>query len=193
MAQSIGDLLWVALLTGSVPAALALATYGHSARQAQLDRRRQLYGEAVRAAMGWVEGYYRIRRRLLRNVGALIKHMHDLWDEVAFHQAWLATEAPALGWSYSQFVNQIKQSVGPLLTEAWAKQPHPMSDELPADENRPEALPEVIRARDRFLEDIRQHQSIWPWNRRKLYRRYRAELSQATIVANMTTVGLRSG
>ena len=193
MAQSIGDLLWVALLTGSVPGALALATYGHSARQAQLDRRRQLYGGAVRAAMGWVEGYYRIRRRSSRNAEALTKHMHDLWDEVAFHQAWLATEAPALGWSYSQFVKQIKQSVGPLLIEAWAKRPQPMSDELPADENRPEALPEVIRARDRFLEDIRQHQSIWPWNRRKLYRRYRVELSQATIVENMTTVGLRGG
>lgn len=177
MMQPIGDLLWAAIVTGSAPALLALATYSHSTRQAQLDRRRQLYSGAFRAAMGWVEGYYRVRRRSPDDESVVIKHLHDLWEEVDFYEGWLATEAPELGWSYGQLVEQIKRSVSPLITTAWAKPAEPMSDDLPKDELRPEALSEVTAARDQYLEDIRRHMSVWPWRRRELYRRYRASIA----------------
>jgi hypothetical protein len=186
VAQPFGDLLWAAVLTGLGPGLLVLATYGHSTRQAQLDRRRQLYGGAFRAAMGWVEGYYRVRRRSADDAELHANHLHDLWEEVAFYEAWLATEAPELGWSYRQLVRQIKQSVSPLITAAWSEPPKPMSEELPQDEQRPDTLPEVVRARDQFLEDIRRHTSIWPWNRRDLYRRYRGHVS---LVTNMGPPG----
>lgn len=174
MTQPIGDLLWAAILTGAGPGLFVLATYGLSTRQAKLDRRRQLYGGAFKAATGWVEGYYRVRRRLPDDAERLAKHMHDLWEEVAYYEAWLATEAPELGWSYRQLVRQIKQSVSPLITAAWSKPAQPMSEELADDEQRPDALPEVMRAREQYLEDIRRHMSLWPWSRWDLYRRYRA-------------------
>jgi hypothetical protein len=177
--QPIGDLIWAAVLTGSVPGLLALFTYGFSTRRAQLDRRRRLYGGAFRAAMGWVEGYYRVRRRSPAEEDRVIQHLHDLWEDVAFYEAWLATEAPELAWSYSQLVKQIKNSVRPLITDAWATDPQPMSDELPHDEQRPEALPEMIQARRQYLEDVRRHMSAWPLSRRDLYRRYHANVKES--------------
>lgn len=179
MTQPVGNLLWAAILTGAGPGLFALATYGHSTRQVTLDRRRQLYGGAFKAAWGWVEGYYRVRRRLPEDAENLLTHLHDLWEEVAYYEAWLATEAPELGWSYGQLVKQITQSVSPLIAAAWSKPPQPMSEELADDEQRPDTLPEGMRAREQYLGDIRRYMSIWPWSRWKLYRRYRAAQTRA--------------
>ncbi len=176
MTQPFGDLLWAAVLTGSAPGLIALMTYTHQSRQARYDRRRELYSGAFRAVMGWVEGYYRVRRRSPGDERRVVAHLHDLWEQVAFYESWLATEAPELGWSYRQLVRRVKDSVSPLITAAWATDPQPMADELPADELRPETLPDLLRARDQYLTDIRSHQSPWPWSRRELYRRYRADI-----------------
>ncbi len=177
MTQPFGDLLWAAVLTGSVPGLLALATYGHQSRQARQDRRRELYSGAFRAVMGWVEGYYRVRRRSRGDERLVVEHLHDLWEQVAFYEGWLATEAPELGWSYQRLAQQVKRSVSPLITAAWEMEPQPMKEELPAGETRPETLPEVLQARDQYLDDIRRHQSVWPWGRHQLRRRYRADVA----------------
>jgi hypothetical protein len=174
VSATFSELLWAAILTGAAPGLIALVTYAHQSGQSRRDRRRELYSGAFRAVMGWVEGYYRVRRRAAGDERQVVEHLHDLWEQVAFYESWLATEAPELGWSYHQLVLQVKRSVSPLITEAWAAEPQPMAEELPAGEPRPDRLPDVMRARDQYLADIRSHQSPWPWRRRRLRRRYRA-------------------
>lgn len=129
--------------------------------------------------MGWSEGYYMVRRRSRNDEDVVIKHLHDLWEDVAFYEAWLATESPELAWSYNQLIEQIKSSVRPLIIAAWATDPQPMSEELPDDEQRPECLPEVIRARKQYLDDVRRHMSAWPLSRRDLNRRYHSNAERS--------------
>jgi hypothetical protein len=176
MTQPFGDLLWAAILTGSAPALIALVTYAHQSSQGRQDRRRDLYSGAFRAVMSWVEGYYRVRRRSAADERLVVAHLHDAWDQIAFYESWLATEAPELGCSYRQLVQCVREAVGPLITEAWAADPHPMDEELPPGEPRPESIRKVVEARDEYLAAIRSHQSMLPWRRQALRRRYRAHV-----------------
>jgi hypothetical protein len=57
-----------------------------------------------------------------------------------------------------------------------------MSEKLPVEETRPERLPEVLRALDQYLDDIRCHQSMWPLSRRRLRRRYRTDIAVSCVV-----------
>jgi hypothetical protein len=67
----------------------ALAAYLAAKRQS----RRATYSEAVRAAVGWKEMLYRVRRRETGQERKLIDYMHDLQDQLSYYQAWIGSES----------------------------------------------------------------------------------------------------
>jgi hypothetical protein len=155
---------WAALGAAVISVAGALLTFYATAYKATRDRRRSLYSEAFRAAMSWVEVVYRVRRRTPAGQEDLLQHLHKLQEDIAYYQGWLATEAPALGVSYRRLVNGVRTEVGPLLREAWAEKVRPPWEGTPQGEKEPD----VAMVSAHYLEDVREHLSVWWWVRRRV-------------------------
>lgn len=104
----------------------ALVTMVVSRANVSANLRRDRYAQAVQALVAWVEFPYRVRRRTDDSpvtLSALASLAHDLQERLACHQAWIATEHPALARTYEQTLNAINQVVGPAVTEAWNTPP----------------------------------------------------------------------
>ena len=54
---------------------------------------------------------------------ALANHGHDLQERLALHQAWIATEHPALANTYAEARAALNRLIGPLISEAWGHSP----------------------------------------------------------------------
>ena len=90
------------------------------------DRRRDRYAEAVQTLVAWIEYPYRVRRRTddsPATLTALANHGHDLQERLALHEAWIATEHPALAQTYAATRATLNRLVGPLISEAWDHRP----------------------------------------------------------------------
>lgn len=90
------------------------------------NRRRDRYAEAVSTLVAWAEFPYRVRRRTddePATLSGLASLGHDLQERLACHQAWIATEHPAVAQAYADARATINAAVGPAVTEAWNSQP----------------------------------------------------------------------
>lgn len=117
------------------------------------NRRRDRYAEAVQTLVAWTEYPYRVRRRTddsPATLTALANQGHDLQERLALHQAWIATEHPALAQTYAAARSTLDRIVGPLISEAWEHCPVTKASAMnlrgwgPNDECR-EAIAEVQR------------------------------------------------
>ena len=134
---------------------------------AKRERRRVLYSEAVKSAVGWKEMLYRVRRREQGQERELINKFHDLQDELAYHQSWVGSESEHMQRSYDRLVAGVKGRTEPLITAAWAEPVRPVpGNARPGDEH-----PEVSDLTNTFLVDVRDHLSPWPWRRLKVRER----------------------
>lgn len=131
-------------------------------RAAARERRRQLYGEAYKAALTWKELYFRVRRR--RNSDdaryKLADRFHELHENLDFHRGWISTESVALWRSYCGLVDRVKGDYEPLIQEAWDKAALRPGKRMPKDELG--GLPDTRAAEKRFLRDVRWHLSLVP-------------------------------
>lgn len=124
------------------------------------ERQRDLYSKAYKAAMGWREMLYRVRRRAAGDEAerALIERFHELQEELDYYQGWIASESPWLGRSYCRLVADVKASCRQDIVAAWGE-----------TERRTAALgtlegdnsPDCGQTSERFLFDVRSHLSIW--------------------------------
>jgi hypothetical protein len=159
------------LLVVGIPAAAtivvgiiaALAAYLASKR----ERRRALYSEAIKAAVGWQEMLYRVRRREEGQERELISRFHDLQDQLTYYQAWVGSESAYMRRSYDELVGGVKALTEKSITKAWDEPVRP----LPGNSLSSDDHPDVGPLTDRFLRDVRSHLSPWPW--RKLAARSR--------------------
>ena len=90
------------------------------------DRRRNRYAEAVQTLVAWTEYPYRVRRRAdddPATLTALANHGHDRQERLALHQAWIATEHPALANTYAEARATLNRLVSPLISDAWDHAP----------------------------------------------------------------------
>jgi hypothetical protein len=170
--EGLSAFLWAILAAVVLSAVLGLFTYYVSTSRATRDRRRELYSEAYRAAMSWVEMVYRVRRRSTSIQDDLVKHLHQIQEDISYYEGWLSTEAPELGQSYSVFVSTIRTTVRPLLRQAWSHRARPPWKGTPVGEIEPN----IAAAKDAYLRDVREHLSSWWWVRRRVKRRYRGTL-----------------
>ena len=90
------------------------------------NRRRDRYAEAIQTLVAWTEYPYRVRRRTddtPATLTALANHGHDLQERFALHEAWIATEHPALAQTYAATRATLDRLVGTLISEAWDHRP----------------------------------------------------------------------
>lgn len=125
------------------------------------DRRRGLYGEALRAALAWQEMVYRVRRRREGTEAALIDRFHDMHDQLSYYTGWIGSESKYMSRSYRRLVMSIQTGTQPLISEAWKVEVRP----LPADSTPDDIHLDFDDDVQRFLADVRSHLSPWPWRR----------------------------
>lgn len=135
----------------------ALAAY----LSAKRDRRRRLYGEAVRAAMAWQELLYRVRRRGEDEGRALVHRFHTAQDQLSYYQAWVASDSKYMARSYERLVREVKTATEALIREAWDS---PVR-EIPGNARPGDSHPDLRHAQWRFMADVRSHLSPFPWRR----------------------------
>ena len=114
--------LWTAIAIPSAAVLGAILTMILSRVNEATNRRRDRYAEAIQTLVAWTEYPYRVRRRTddsPATLTALANHGHDLQERLALHQAWIATEHPALADTYAAARATLNRLVGPLISEAW--------------------------------------------------------------------------
>lgn len=161
--------VFAALLAGLV-ASISLAVNATSGRR---ERRRNLYSEAYRATMSWVEMAYRAHHAPPDD-GEFLANYHKLWEDLRYYEGWLLFESPNLGYSYARFKEAVERVCDTYIEEAWLRRsaaPKPL-EELPV-EPRPETYQEEL---DSFLEDVRDHLSPYPWRRTAMNRRVKKRI-----------------
>ncbi|WP_280483618.1 hypothetical protein [Nocardia farcinica] len=127
---------------------------------AQRDRRRQMFGEAFRAALEWREMLYRVRRRDNTDEGerAVIDKFHDLQERLDYYEGWIGSESKYMRRSYRKLVSEAKKATRDLIREAWDS-PGKRGNAENNDE-QPMINPDVQGG---FLRDVRHHLSLQPW------------------------------
>lgn len=135
------------------------------------DRRRKLYGEAVKAALAWKELLYRVRRRPSGDEGAreLISKFHEAQERLDFYHAWIGTESKSLSRSYDTLVRGVKSRTERSIKQAWEEDVR----DLPGSARPDDVHPNVDDLTERFLQDVRSHLAIGPHRRISLWFRNR--------------------
>src|SRR3954468_998730 len=128
-----------------------------------------MYSGAYRAALAWVELYYRVRRRDPENPHELVVLFHKAQEDIDYHQGWLTTESAALGRAYAAFVTKIKIEARPLIQKAWREPPCSPEDGLTVPDGD---HPNVEDAKRQFLADVGDHLSLSIERRLALKDRY---------------------
>ena len=114
-----------ALLAGVVAVAGALVsaalTYNLNQRAARRERQANVFAEALTVIEEYAELPYRIRRRPGTPDARheLTEQISQIQSRIAFHQAWLAIEAPAVADSYENLVRAAKTQAGQQMRQAW--------------------------------------------------------------------------
>jgi len=115
----------VALLAGVIAVAGALVsaalTYHLNQRATRRERQANVFAEALRVIEDYAELPYRIRRRsgTPESRHELTEQISQIQSRIAFHQAWLAIEAPSVAVPYQNLVRAAKAQTGRQMTQAW--------------------------------------------------------------------------
>jgi hypothetical protein len=104
-------------------ALIALLTYELNRRTARRERRALAFGEALSVVEDYAEMPYRIRRRsgTLEGRQQLTEEVSRIYSRLAFRQALLDIEAPAVAAAYRRLANEAKAEVGGQMKTAWQK------------------------------------------------------------------------
>jgi hypothetical protein len=165
--SSVPDWIPVAALVAAAATLLGLFVNKVSDRR---ERRRTLYSEAYQAALAWEEVYYRIRRRDPAKDYELAASFHSVQERINFHEGWIGSESVFLGRAYCRLVLTIKAVALVPIQTAWREPPSSAEQGFSVD---PLAGAEQIKtAKERFVEDLRDHMSLNPLRRGRLAHRY---------------------
>jgi hypothetical protein len=120
-AQTTALLVPVIAIVGA--ALTALLTYALNQRSARRERRARAFGEALSVIEDYAELPYRIRRRTgtVEVRRELTEEVSRIYSRLAFHQALMDIEAPAVGAAYRLLANEAKAEVGVQMKAAWQK------------------------------------------------------------------------
>jgi len=149
------DTLNSALIGAGVTVGVAVVGGLSAYAAANRVRRRKIYGDAFRAAMSWVELYYRVRRRSTEPGAddAIRQRFHTAQEEINFYVGWIGSESRWMCRSYGTLVTAIKTATETHIQTAW-DQPAQMKTFEPQQIVTSEA-------QERFLRDVRAHLAWW--------------------------------
>lgn len=139
-----------AFATVSAASIAALAAYFSGKR----ERRRLLYGEAYKAALGWSEMLYRVRRRHV-NDSEVVEQFHELQERITYYRGWIGSESRYMQRSFDRFVKAVKDGTEQLITEAWDEPERPLPGNAKPDDKHP-----IFDTESKaFLRDVRSYLS----------------------------------
>jgi hypothetical protein len=120
-AQTAAVIVPVIAILGAV--LTALLTYALNQRSARRERRARAFGEALSVIEDYAEMPYRIRRRpgTVESRQQLTEEVSRIYSRLAFHQALLDIEAPAVADAYRLLTSEAKVQVGEQMKAAWQK------------------------------------------------------------------------
>lgn len=124
------------------------------------DRRRQMYGEAFRAALEWREMVYRLRRRDNTKEGdrVIIDRFHDLQERLDFYEGWIGSESKYMRRSFKRLVDAAKNATSADIRVAWDQAGN--KGNADNDDHHPTIEQSAM---DDYLRDVRAHLSLQPW------------------------------
>ncbi len=177
VASSFGDLpaAWATVIAALFAGLVATTSLAVNAASGRRERRRNLYSEAYRTTMKWVEMAYRAHHAQPDDAELLVEY-HKLWEDLRYYEGWVLFESPELGYSYARFKEAIERVCDKYIEKAWfqrSEEPRPLV-ELPV-EPRPETYQTEM---DSFLEDVRDHLFPYPWRRGSMQRRVRRRIDR---------------
>jgi hypothetical protein len=106
----------------SLSALGVLLTFVLGQRASARERQREEYAKALQAIVKWTEMPFRIRRRLKNDADTRLKlaaQLHDLHEEIAFHDAWLSVEAPRIAAAYRAMDKKVRAQTRNYFKDAW--------------------------------------------------------------------------
>lgn len=174
---SFGDLpaAWATVIAALLAALIATISLAINATSGRRERRRNLYSEAYRTTMTWVEMAYRAYHAKPDDEQLLVAY-HKLWEDLRYYEGWVLFESPELGYSYARFKEAVERVCDAYMEKAWQQRsntPKPLV-ELPVEPG-PHTFQEEM---DFFLEDVRDHLSPYPWRRAAMKRRVRRRIDR---------------
>jgi hypothetical protein len=177
VSTTFGDLpaAWATVIAALFAGLIATISLAVNATSGRRERRRNLYSEAYRTTMTWVEMAYRAHHAQPEDEELLVAY-HKLWEGLRYYEGWVLFESPELGYSYARFKEAIERVCDNYIEKAWSQrseEPRPLV-ELPV-EPRPETYQKEM---DSFLEDVRDHLSPYPWRRAAMKRRVKGRIDR---------------
>jgi hypothetical protein len=160
---------WAPIFAATLAALVATVTLALNMTAARRDRRRNLYSDAYRATMSWIEMAYRAYHAKPKDDGKFLDAYHKLWEDVRYFQGWLLMESAELGYSFAQFKEAVQVVCEDVIESGWLKR---TAEAKPLVELPVEPSPDTFRyEQDRFLQDARDQLSPNPWTRAMMRRR----------------------
>lgn len=165
---------WVPILTATLAALVAAVTLALNMTAARRDRRRNLYSDAYRATMSWIEMAYRAYHAPPDEDAAFLDGYHKLWEDIRYYQGWILMESAELGYSFALFKEAVQTVCESTIESAWASR---TVESKPLEVLPVEPSPETFRAeQDHFLQDARDQLSPNPFTRRAMRQRVRERI-----------------
>jgi hypothetical protein len=166
---------WAPIFAATLAALVATVTLALNMTAARRDRRRNLYSDAYRATMSWIEMAYRAYHAEPEDGGKFLDAYHKLWEDVRYFQGWLLMESAELGYSFAQFKEAVQMVCEEVIESAWMNR---TSESKPLIELPVEPSPHTFRyEQDRFLQDARDQLSPSPWTRAMMRRRVQRRIA----------------
>jgi hypothetical protein len=164
------------VIAAVVAASVALTSVAVAATNARRDRRRDLYGDAYRTTMSWIEMAYRAYHAPPAD-REFLEMYHALWENVRYYEGWLLFESRELGYSFARFKQAVQGVCDPFIEKVWLEG---TTEAKPLDQLPVEATPETFENElNWFLRDTREHLSPNPFRRAAMRRRVRRQIKQA--------------
>jgi hypothetical protein len=174
----------VAVLAGAGTSVLALL---YNSAQERRDRHREHFSRALQTVGQYEEFPFVVRRRRASDAeGERIRistELRSLQAELTYHSAWLMTESLEVGAAYEALVRELRRIVGTEIHEAWLNPP--ISDDAGMNiANIASKLRELKPLKERYLQEVKDHLSIWPRWLRCVIRWIGARLSSRQQIPN---------
>lgn len=137
-------------------ASVALISFALNQRATSRDRQRDECAKALQAVLRWIEMPYRVHRARILDEPSdaqLVARFHELQEELAFHESWLAVADKRLGDSYRRMLTAAKFGAASHLQTAWAVQtsngnPMNLGNLYPVD---------ISAEREAYADEVRRH------------------------------------
>lgn len=122
------------IIAAALAAVIAVVGYTVQRKITRRSERADLYGNAIAAVEAYLEGPYRIRRKIKdpANWFAISSALSDAKSAISHYQALLQMHAPAnVAAAYTAFVDAAIAEAGPQMTTAWSAPPIRRATDVP--------------------------------------------------------------